>query len=47
MERGEERVRVKEEENEGDEKVERIGRVGDGAKGIENIRLRLVSYSIY
>merc|ERR1719234_476147 len=41
MERGEERVRLKEEEIEGDEKVERIGRVGDGAKGIDNLRLRM------
>ena len=43
MERGEERGRLKEGENEGEEKVERIGRVGDGSKGIDNLRLRLVT----
>ena len=43
MERGEERGRLKEGENEGEEKVERIGRVGDGSKGIDNLRLRLIS----
>ena len=43
MERGEERGRLKEGEDEGEEKVERIGRVGDGSKGIDNLRLRLVS----
>ena len=39
-----EKERVKEKANEGDaEKVERIGRVGEGAKGIDNLRLRFVS----